>query len=70
MCSSPVTFGGGIATEKFSTGVPRASGWKWPAVEPFGQHSRLDLVRVVTRSLSQHRQPVSRHESGDLSVVI
>ena len=28
MCSAPVTFGGGIATEKFSSGVPSAGGWK------------------------------------------
>ena len=28
MCRAPVTFGGGIATEKFSSGVPVASGWK------------------------------------------
>ncbi len=28
MCSAPVTFGGGIATEKFSAGVPSAGGWK------------------------------------------
>ena len=31
MCSAPVTFGGGIAIEKFSSGVPSASGWKIPA---------------------------------------
>ena len=30
MCSTPVTFGGGIATEKFSSAVPSASGWKYP----------------------------------------
>ena len=28
MCSAPVTFGGGIATEKFSAGEPSACGWK------------------------------------------
>ncbi len=28
--STPVTFGGGIATEKFSSAVPVASGWKYP----------------------------------------
>ena len=28
MCSAPVTFGGGIATEKFSSAVPSAGGWK------------------------------------------
>ena len=28
MCSDPVTFGGGIATEKFSSAVPSASGVK------------------------------------------
>ena len=27
MCSAPVTFGGGIAIEKFSSGVPSGSGW-------------------------------------------
>ena len=30
MWSAPVTFGGGIATEKFSSGVPSAGGWKYP----------------------------------------
>ena len=28
MCRAPVTLGGGIATEKFSSGVPSAAGWK------------------------------------------
>ena len=28
MCSAPVTLGGGIATEKFSSGLPSAGGWK------------------------------------------
>ena len=28
MCRAPVTFGGGIAIEKFSAGVPSAGGWK------------------------------------------
>src|ERR1700712_1164009 len=30
MCSAPVTFGGGIAIEKFSAGEPSDSGWKIP----------------------------------------
>ena len=30
MCSTPVTFGGGIATEKLSSADPSASGWKYP----------------------------------------
>ena len=30
MCSTPVTFGGGIAIEKFSSGLPAGSGWKTP----------------------------------------
>ncbi len=30
MCSDPVTFGGGIAIEKFSSGVPSAAGVKYP----------------------------------------
>src|SRR3954447_22149685 len=30
MCSAPVTFGGGIAIEKFSSGVPSGSGWNSP----------------------------------------
>ena len=30
MCSAPVTFGGGIAIEKFSCGEPSGSGWKRP----------------------------------------
>ncbi len=30
MCSAPVTFGGGIAMEKFSAGVPSGSGWCRP----------------------------------------
>ena len=30
MCSAPVTFGGGIAIEKFSSGEPSGSGWKSP----------------------------------------
>jgi hypothetical protein len=30
MCSTPVTFGGGMAIEKFSSGVPPGSGWKSP----------------------------------------
>ena len=28
MCRAPVTFGGGIAIEKFSAAVPSAGGWK------------------------------------------
>ncbi len=31
MCSAPVTFGGGTAIEKFSSGVPAGSGWCRPA---------------------------------------
>ena len=30
MCSAPVTFGGGTAIEKFSSGVPSGSGWLMP----------------------------------------
>jgi hypothetical protein len=30
MCSAPVTFGGGIAIEKFSSALPAASGWTRP----------------------------------------
>src|SRR3954447_26498285 len=30
MCSAPVTFGGGIAIEKFSSAVPAGSGWNRP----------------------------------------
>ena len=30
MCSAPVTFGGGIEIEKFSSAVPSGSGWKSP----------------------------------------
>ena len=30
MCSAPVTFGGGIAIEKFSSAVPCGSGWNSP----------------------------------------
>src|SRR3954462_13783772 len=30
MCSAPVTFGGGIAIEKFSSDVPSGSGWNSP----------------------------------------
>ena len=30
MCSAPVTFGGGTAIEKFSSGVPAGSGWLMP----------------------------------------
>jgi hypothetical protein len=30
MWSAPVTFGGGIAIEKFSSGDPVGSGWKRP----------------------------------------
>ena len=30
MCSAPVTFGGGIAIEKFSSAVPSGSGWNRP----------------------------------------
>jgi hypothetical protein len=30
MCRLPVTFGGGTAIEKFSSGVPAGSGWKMP----------------------------------------
>ena len=30
MCRAPVTFGGGIATEKFSSATPSALGWKYP----------------------------------------
>ncbi len=31
MCRAPVTFGGGTAIEKFSSGVPAGSGWCRPA---------------------------------------
>ena len=31
MCSAPVTFGGGMAIEKFSAAVPVGSGWKMGA---------------------------------------
>jgi hypothetical protein len=31
MCRFPVTFGGGTAIEKFSSGVPSGFGWKMPA---------------------------------------
>ncbi len=31
MCSDPVTFGGGIAIEKFSSALPSGSGVKYPA---------------------------------------
>ena len=31
MCSAPVTFGGGIAIEKFSSGVPSGLPGKMPA---------------------------------------
>ncbi len=30
MCRAPVTFGGGIAIEKFSLASPSGSGWKRP----------------------------------------
>ena len=30
MCSTPVTFGGGTAIEKFSCAVPSGSAWKIP----------------------------------------
>ena len=30
MCSAPVTFGGGIAIEKFSSALPSGSGLKMP----------------------------------------
>src|SRR3954454_9738166 len=30
MCSTPVTFGGGTAIEKFSAALPSGSGWKMP----------------------------------------
>ena len=44
MCSAPVTFGGGIATEKFSSGVPLGLGVEVPALDPLGEDPRLDLA--------------------------
>ena len=61
MWSSPVTFGGGIAIEKFSSGVPVASGWKMPASSHSDEHPRLDLVRVVAGAVLQLREAVFRH---------
>ena len=47
MCSAPVTFGGGIAIEKFSSGVPVGSGWKSPDCLPALEHARLGLGGLV-----------------------
>ena len=37
MCRAPVTLGGGIAIEKFSSAVPSGSGWK----RPLSSHARM-----------------------------
>ena len=44
MCRAPVTFGGGIATEKFSSGVALRLGVEVAALDPFGEDPRLDLA--------------------------
>ena len=43
MCSAPVTFGGGIAIEKFSSASPSGSGWKSPESSQRCDDARLDL---------------------------
>ena len=60
MCSAPVTFGGGIATEKFSSGVPSAVGMEVAALDPFGEDPPLDLGRVVAGLLLKVLQSRSR----------
>ena len=44
MCSAPVTFGGGIAIEKFSSGVPSAGGSKAPLALPGVEDPPLGLA--------------------------
>ena len=43
MCSAPVTFGGGMAIEKFSAGVPSGSGWCSPDSSQRRDDPGLDL---------------------------
>ena len=65
MCSAPVTFGGGIAIEKFSSALPAGSGCTKPGVEPARDDARLDLRGLKSCAFLQipHRlihQPMER----------
>ena len=66
MCSSPVTFGGGIAIEKFSAGRSGRRRVEVAGLEPLLEHARLDLARVVARALPQCCETVLRHGPGSL----
>ena len=68
MCSAPVTFGGGIAIEKFSSGVPSAGGWKAP-LGPGVEDPLLDLARIPARRRLELLAPLLVHRSGDVSRV-
>ena len=62
MCSAPVTFGGGIAIEKFSSGVPLGLGVEDPGPLPAREHARLDLGGLVARALLERLQRSSAIE--------
>ncbi len=51
MCSTPVTFGGGIAIEKFSAAVALGLGMEDAGVLPALEHARLDVARLVAGPL-------------------
>src|SRR4051812_31417625 len=57
MCSTPVTFGGGTAMEKFSVAVPSGSGWKMP----------LSSHRFITRGSTSWGSKRVRDSSSDTS---
>src|SRR3954471_16661364 len=55
MCSTPVTLGGGTASEKFSSAVPSGSGWKMP----------LSSQRAITRGSTSWGSKRVRDSSSD-----
>ena len=61
MCSAPVTFGGGIAIEKFSSGLPSAGGSKAP-LPSHASKTRLSAPagsqRVVASSISRRASSI------------
>ena len=63
MCRAPVTFGGGIATEKFSSGAALRLGVEVPALDPLGEEAPLDLGRLVAGPRLELRSSLRVHGS-------
>ena len=66
MCSTPVTFGGGTAIEKFSSGVPAGVGMEEPGLQPALGDARLDLGRLVAGAVLQSGHVTGESRSGAL----